>query len=80
MNSQPLPRSIYAFTKYRLGEFLLFLDKKENYLLFMQLPDRYEFNLTCQDFDKALQNNILDYIEQIPEDVFEVCLLNLKKS
>jgi len=79
-NFEIKPRSIYAFTKFRKGEFLLFLEHIPNsHYQFMQLPDRYVITLTEEECQKALTDRVLDYIEQIPEEVFEVSKANINK-
>jgi hypothetical protein len=74
------PRSIYAFTKFRKGEFLLLIKHTPGECLeFMQLPDRYTISLTEKECEKALSEKILDFIEQVPEDIFEVSKANINK-
>jgi len=80
----PHDRGLYAFTQYRRGDFLLFLEEPSPEVLkFMQLPDRYTLSLTLQEFTEGIQSKLLDFVEQIPLDVFEVAQsnqLNLEKS
>jgi len=75
----PKPREVYAFTKLRKGEFLLFIKEDKEVLEFMQLPDRYQFCLTKEEFHEGVISKLLDPIEQIPEDVFEVAQANIEK-
>jgi len=76
---QPLPRAVYAFTKHRRGDFILFIKEDSNVLEFMQLPDRYQIMLTKKEFNEGLVSKLLDFVEQIPEDVFEVAAANIEK-
>lgn len=76
---KPKPRSLYAFTKYRRGDFILFVEEKENVYTFMQLPDRYKILLTPEEFTEGLTAKLLDFVEQIPEDVHEVAAANIKE-
>ena len=46
----------------------------------MQLPDRFEFYVTKNEFQKAMTKNTLDFIEQIPEEVYEVSIANIIKK
>ena len=75
----PLPRSVYAFTKQRRGDFLLFVKEDSGVLEFMQLPDRYQIVLTKEEFTEGLTTKLLDFVEQIPEEVFEVAAANIEK-
>lgn len=80
----PKDRGVYAFTKYRRGDFLLFLKESTPLVFeFMQLPDRYVLSLTAEEYAKGINTKILDFVEQLPEDVFEVACANkiiLEKS
>lgn len=75
---RPQPRGVYAFTKHRRGDFLLFIKEDSEVLEFMQLPDRYQVCLTKQEFHEGVTTKLLDFVEQIPEDVFEVASANIE--
>lgn len=75
---KPQPRGVYAFTKHRRGDFLLFIKEDSEVLEFMQLPDRYQVCLTKQEFHEGVTTKLLDFVEQIPEDVFEVASANIE--
>jgi len=80
----PHDRGLYAFTQHRRGDFLLFLKESTGGVLeFMQLPDRYTLSLTLEEFTSGIQSQLLDFVEQIPLEVFEVAKanqLNLEKT
>jgi hypothetical protein len=75
----PLSRGVYAFTKYRRGDFILFIKEDSEVLEFMQLPDRYQICLTKEEFAKGVKTKLLEFVEQIPEEVFEVAAANIEK-
>jgi hypothetical protein len=75
----PLLRGVYAFTKYRRGDFILFIKEDLEVLEFMQLPDRYQICLTKEEFSEGVKTKLLDFVEQIPEEVFEVAAANIEK-
>lgn len=75
---KPQPRGVYAFTKHRRGDFLLFIKEDSEVLEFMQLPDRYQVCLTKQEFHEGVTTKLLDFVEQIPEDVYEVASANIE--
>jgi hypothetical protein len=70
---------VYAFTKHRRGDFLLFIKEDVEVLEFMQLPDRYQICLTKKEFSEGLTTKLLDFVEQIPKDVFDVAAANIEK-
>lgn len=73
----PEDRGLYAFTKHRRGDFLLFLKESlPGVFEFMQLPDRYVLSFTVEEFTDAYNTKLLDLVEQLPEDVFEVANVN----
>ena len=76
----PKERGVYAFTKYRQGDFILFLGESSNDVYdFMQLPDRYKMSFTSEEFTKGVTTKLIDFVEQIPEDVFEVSKANIQE-
>lgn len=75
---KPQARGVYAFTKHRRGDFLLFIKEDSEVLEFMQLPDRYKVCLTKEEFHEGVTTKLLDFVEQIPEDVFEVASANIE--
>ena len=74
----PQPRGVYAFTKHRRGDFILFIKEDSEVLEFMQLPDRYQICLTNKEFSEGISTKLLDFVEQIPEEVFEVASANIE--
>lgn len=75
---KPQERAVYAFTKHRRGDFLLFIKEDSEVLEFMQLPDRYQVCLTKQEFHEGVTTKLLDFVEQIPEEVYEVASANIE--
>lgn len=77
---KPKERGVYAFTRFRKGEFLLYLgESKDDVYDFMQLPDRYKISFTKPEFEKGVAEKLLDFVEQIPVNVFEVSKANLEE-
>lgn len=76
--TKPQARGVYAFTKHRRGDFLLFVKEDSEVLEFMQLPDRYQVCLTKEEFHEGVTTKLLDFVEQIPEEVFEVAAANIE--
>lgn len=75
----PKVRGVYAFTEQRRGDFILFVKEGDtNVLEFMHLPDRYKIYLTKQEFTDGLKSKLLDFVEQIPQDVYNVAVKNIE--
>lgn len=75
---EPKERGVYAFTKHRRGDFILFVGQDgEGVFKFMQLPDRYKVILTQEEFTEGVTTKLLDLVEQIPQDVFDVAVANI---
>lgn len=74
----PKPRGVYAFTKHRRGDFILFIKEDSEVLEFMQLPDRYQVCLTKEEFHEGVATKLLDFVEQVPEEVFDVAQANME--
>jgi len=75
---KPQPREVYAFTKHRRGDFLLFIKEDSEVLEFMQLPDRHQVCLTKKEFHEGIATKLLDFVEQVPEEVHEVAAANIE--
>lgn len=76
----PKKGAIYAFTKYRKGDFLLFIDSEDGIVYdFMQIPSKFLFSFTREEFEDCLKTKLLEFVECLPEDVFKVCFDNLQK-
>ena len=76
---QPLDRSLIAFTTERAGDFLLFVEAQKNCYKFLYLPGASEFYLTFEDYTESIKRGVLEFVEQIPEDIFQESL-NLSKQ
>jgi len=74
LNYQPIERGFYAWTIERAGDFLLFVESQKDCYKFLYMPGANEFYLTFEDFTKSMKRGILDFVEQLPEDIFEESL------
>lgn len=76
----PKERGVYAITKYRRGDFVLFI-KKENdgTLKFMRLPDCTKFHVTGDDFNTGIVTKLFEWVECLPVEVYEVCVANAEE-
>lgn len=74
---KPKTRGLYAFTKYKRGEFLLFINLVDNNTFeFMELPSRLQYFISAEDFNNGIVTNLIEFVNEVPLDVFEVCEIN----
>lgn len=66
--------SIFAYTKsLYIGKMIVLVDNSDMYEnSFLLLPDMIPYTISKKEFNNNLKNNILDFIEVLPEDVMEV--------
>jgi hypothetical protein len=75
----PKERDLYAITKYRRGDFVLFTRKTEdNVLEFMRLPDCTQFSINPEEFSEGVISGLFEWVECLPKDVYDVCVANIK--
>jgi hypothetical protein len=73
-NYQPKERSLYAWTIERAGDFLLFVEAQKDCYKFLYLPGATEFYLTFEDYTESIKRGVLEFVDQLPEDVFQESL------
>lgn len=56
-----------------MGEFWVLMDKNDEYV-FLSLPDFKIRNVTQDKFDIGVKENILEFQEKLPKDIFNDCL------
>lgn len=75
----PKERGLYAITKYRRGDFVLFIKECEGGVLeFMRLPDCTQFSITLEEFKEGVVTGLFEWVECLPKDVYDVCIANIK--
>ena len=72
--NHPKTRQLYAVTggKY-LGECFLYIKTESEDIHFLSLPSMESRVVTAEKFKYGLENKILDPIEVIPTDVYNLC-------
>ena len=79
-NLQPPPRSIFAWNSLRAGDFLIFKKAHKDHYEFIYIPGGAPFNLTIEDFTKLVKSNMLSFVEQLPEEIYQESLELATKS
>jgi len=80
LNLKPRPRSIFAWNSLRAGDFIIFKESYEHYYEFVYIPGGDLFRLTTEDFAKSVKSGMLEFVEQLPEDIYKESLELSKKS
>lgn len=70
----PISRGFYSFDKLRAGDFLIYVESSSTHYKFLYVPGADPFYLSKEDFAKAVELNVLTFVEQIPKDIFEETL------
>jgi len=74
------PGSIFAFTKgILIGKMVVLVDSSEE-KSFLMLPDMLPYTMKNDEFYFNYRNKTLDYIEELPDDVFVVVKAQYLKS
>ncbi len=61
---------MYAWTSVYAGSFLLYVESLKDCHKFIFLPGPSEFYLTFEDFNKSLTTNVLEFVEQLPDEIY----------
>lgn len=74
------PGSIFAYTKgIYIGKFAVLVDYSDE-ASFLILPDMLPHSIKKTEFHTSYRTNTIDYIEVLPNDVFEVVKAQYLKS
>ena len=77
---QPPPRAIYAYTRIRAGDFLVFVEDMKDCYRFLYLPGANPFYLTLEDFATYIKDGTLEFVEQLPDEIFNESLALSNKN
>lgn len=70
-NIKPVPKSLYAWNAIHAGSFLLFVESLNDCYRFIFLPGPSDYYLTIKDFESCMLNNTLEFVETLPNDIYE---------
>lgn len=71
LDYQPTPKGMYAWNSVHAGSFLLYVESLKDCHKFLFLPGPSEYFLTFEDFTKGVKSNMLEFVEALPDDIFE---------
>lgn len=74
-------RRIYAIRNgsYK-GNFFVYISQDDENYNFLSLPENEPVSVTKGDFDRGIQEKIVDYIEKLPHNVYEICCAQYNES
>ncbi len=72
---QPIPKGIYAWTKLRAGDFIVYVESLSDCYKFITLPGPNTLFLTTEDFTNSIKSGTLEFIEQLPEEIYQETIL-----
>jgi hypothetical protein len=70
LSYQPTEKGIYMFNKEHAGSSLVYIKHHKDYYEFAFLPGPSRFLLTPEEFTKALKVNVLEFVETLPDEIF----------
>lgn len=70
----PIKRGMYAWNKVYAGSFLLYVSTLKDCYKFLFLPGPSEFFLTKEDFIRCMENNTIEFVEELPKDIYQETL------
>ena len=77
----PKPKGSYAVTSGTyVGEFFVYMEKIKGDFMFLSLP---KMEIRAVPYDKwvlGVKNDILEEVEELPKDVYQVCEAQYRKS
>ena len=80
-SKHPKPRYIYAVTGGKfLGELLVYAKSDENDYYFLALPEMTSRVIPKEKFEFGIKENIVEVVQKIPKDVYNVCLKQHAKN
>lgn len=71
----PINRGMYAWNAIHAGSFLLFVESLKECHEFIFLPGPSKYFLTYKDFEQAIERRILEFVDVLPEDIYQESLL-----
>lgn len=73
-------QSIFAWTSIRAGDFIVFVEETKDAYKFVYLPGPSYFYMTKEEFNFAINKGILEFVEQLPKEIYEDTLEQTEKT
>ena len=69
--SEPISKGLYAWNRLHAGSFLLYVESLKDCHKFIFLPGPSDYYLTKEDFNSCIETNTLEYVEPLPDDIYQ---------
>ena len=69
--TDPIKKGLYAWNYVHAGSFLLYVESTNNCHKFLFLPGPTDYFLTPEDFQTGIRDNVLEFVEALPDKIFE---------
>jgi hypothetical protein len=74
VKNKPKDKGLYAWNYLHAGSFLLFLKEETHHYEFMFLPGPSRYCLTREDFEHCVSANVLEFVETLPDEIYQESL------
>ena len=58
----------------------MYISESEDTYNFLTLPENEPLNIPKSEFNQGIDNKIVDYIEKLPHNVYEICCAQYNES
>jgi hypothetical protein len=81
LNKDKHSRKIFAIREgTHKGCFFVYINTIEDSMNFLILPENQIATIPVKEFDQGVSNKIVDYIEKLPHNVYELCCAQYNES
>jgi len=71
LSIQPISKGLYAWNTLHAGSFLLYVESLKDCYKYLFLPGPSEYYLTCKDFEQCIKYCVLEFVEALPDEIFQ---------
>ena len=74
-------RNMYAISQGSFrGEFFVYINHDDRNYYFLSLPHNNTREVSVDDFNEGIKEGIVEYLEKIPKDVYEICVAQYNEA
>jgi hypothetical protein len=75
LQTKPILKAMYAWNAVHAGSFLLHVNSPTDCYKFIFLPGPVDYFLTHEDFEAAIKQGVLEFVEILPEEIYQETIL-----
>lgn len=80
-NDEPQYREIFCVNHGKFtGAHFVFINRTRKGYNFLSLPEQVNMFVSKQDFEHGIKNKILESIEILPDNVYQICEMQFLKN